>query len=714
MKAFRLILPLIFCHVWVTAQENEIPRAIEIQEPGPPPRTNESEPRLKIPSLDDPADLTKTFAPMPGESPGDLGRPNATGLKAYLETQPDARALKIKIPAPRGQIVDRHGESFAQNTVRHSLGIQFPFLIDPTDTTIIEEGRTRLALANQLLGTAFEVKDEDLLNHYKNRKWVPMIVSGLLPEEQARKLKGQESKGVVAHASYVRSYPQGAVGGHMIGYVGKVRPLPTTAIEDGEPIFEETEGREGLEKSFDKELTGIPGDVSMLFDADGSKLSEEIIRYPTPGHNVVTSLDLKVQKIAETALRNHTNSGALVIMDCRTGDVVGMASWPSYDPNKFIPNISQDEFQKLIEDPAKPMFPRAYLGAYPPASTFKLIVAIAALQSGQITSKTYFSCPGSFHYGNRDFKNWHSGSEGSLGVISAIKRSCNTWFYQVGLKIGARAIYETAMDFGFGQSSGIPLSDTAGFIPTDQWSQETRGNPLHGGDIINMSIGQGTVLCSPLQAAQAMAGIGNGEVMPRARLVTQVQDFSGNVVKHFPATDRGPFSYDQDYRTTVIKGMVAVVSSGDGTGKGAGISKAQMAGKTGTGQWKPDKRQNLAWFTGIVPADKPLYAYAAVYEGKPGEAVSGGREAAPIVSEAFSKIFSGKTLEELESEGAMEGRSSRKVELASRADDDDSPSSAPKKQVVQTRKAEPVAEAPPPEKKPGGVKGFFRKLFGRD
>lgn len=635
--------------------------------------------------------------------------PEKQDLKASWKTQLEARALTLSVPAPRGQIVDRNGIPFAQNRAANYLALVMPYMEGSTDEQVIMFARTTIDAANRALGKSWSLGDDKVLLHYKHRRWLPLVFSteeGLNVEitpEMEEKLKPLLGKNLVLQSAYLRHYPQGGTACHIIGYTGKTRPLPTGPIVDGDPVFEEMEGREGIESAFDSDLKGRPGIVNVLFSPDGKRLSEDVRRNPTPGNNVVLSLDYNFQKYAENALKKHTTSGAMVIMDVTNGDILAMASNPGFDLNEFVPGIRSARYAELLKDPRLPLFPRSFRGEYPPASTFKIVTALGALGSGKVDSKTYYDCDSAMEIGNRVFHNWNKEGEGSMNVVTAIKRSCNTWFYKAALDSGADPITSMALRLGFGERTGIPLrAEGEGFVQTNAWSLQNLGTKIQSGDLANMAIGQGRVLATPLQVCQCMAGLGDGARIPQPRLVLQVQDLSDRVVMAYEPKDRKRIDLDPDHRQTVINGMVAVVNAGGGTGRSAAIKHAEIAGKTGTAQWKISKDQNLAWFTGFLPAGKPMFAFAVVYEGEPGEGVSGGKKAAPIVQEVFNNIF-----EKAPADDPM---------LLAMKD-------APKAELVEDEGGEGGAASggrlvpPRPPSPPAGKKtlgGFFRRLFGRD
>jgi penicillin-binding protein 2 len=318
-----------------------------------------------------------------------------------------------------------------------------------------------------------------------------------------------------------------------------------------------------------------------------------------------------------------------------------MASYPSFNPNDFVPTVKRDVFARYSNDPADPLVPRAYRSAYPPGSTFKTFVGFAGLESGRITTKETFPCPTSFTVGDHTFRNWKKVDAGRLNFKQALTQSCNTWFYQAGLKMGAAPIIDYAKRIGLGRRTGIPLrSESSGNIPDDEYMLRVHKRTLKGGDVANLSIGQGDILISPLQMAQAMSVIGNGGSLHQTRLVLQVQSIDNKVIAAYPDRIREEITVSPDVRDELRRALVGVTSDAMGTAHQAAVKGIEVAGKTGTAQWGPTDRQRIAaWFAGFLPADAPKYSFAALYEGEPGVKTGGGSHAAPIIGKIFKEIY---------------------------------------------------------------------------
>ena len=640
--------------------------------------------------------------------------PEKKNLAASVLTNKNARTMKLEVAGPRGQIVDRNGISLAQNRVVYYLALNFPTLPSDDPQTIIAYGRSRIAQANKLLGENWAMADDKLVAHYKDRRWLPLIFSKSgdlcteLTDDEQEKIKPLLGKGLLLQPTYQRYYPNKDCACHIVGYTGRTRALPAGPIVEGEPAIEEPTGRSGVELAYEARLRGKPGVVNLIFDSDGTKITEDMMRRPEPGNNVVLSLDFNIQKYAENALKKGApNGGAMVILDVRNGDILAMASNPGYDLNDFIP-LRQSVYDKLAKNPHTPLLPRAYGGDYYPASTFKVITALAGLESGSITPTTTFDCASAFTIGDHVFHNWNKNGEGPLTVVGAIKRSCNTWFYQAGLATGAAKIMAMADRMGFCQPVGIPIAgEHKGSLPSDASYMHQRGTKILSGDLASISIGQ-IVQVTPLQAAQCMATLADGKTMPKVRLVKQVQDYNDHVIEAIPPGVRKEVNLLPVARDNVIKGMIAVVNGEGGTGHNAALDDIQVAGKTGTAQWQvyddESKNRRLAWFTGFLPATNPLYAFALVYEGAPGESVSGGAIAAPIVHEVFSNIYKNAPTDD---PLVLAAKDATKSPV-----DDDGPRNGGDDTDGEVRKAEAIKPAAPPPEQPRSIGGFFKHLFG--
>ena len=569
---------------------------------------------------------------------------NTATLTPSWETQREAATYALTVPAPRGQITDRNGVPLAQTRVSNNLSVVFSTPFDFTDRQVVEFVNRAVASAHGLTSRPIEFSEEAAVQHYRNRGVIPFDIATDLPENEVANLQNKLPADLKLRAIYVRTYPQGSVAGQIVGYTGRTSRASTRILQNNEPLWPESEGREGLEQTFDDQLRGKPGQLNLTFDKDGNKTGERIATPPEPGYNVVTTLDVDIQRLAEKILQKRAKRGAIVVVDPSTGEVLALASWPTINPNDFVPTISEEKFKKIASDPNIPMLPRAYRSAYPPGSTFKVFVGVAAFESHAISPKDEFDCTSALEVGNTVFRNWKKTDAGELNFRQALEQSCNTWFYQAGQRIGSRALVSWAKRLGLGERTGILLNGEAeGRIPTDEYMEETYHRRIMGGDLANLSIGQGDILISPLQMAQAMGAIANGGILYQARIVRQVQTLNNEIVYMYNPRAKDILKLGSVTLEEIRKGMIGVVSGANGTGGAAELSNVKVAGKTGTAQWGPKKKERTAaWFVGFAPVDAPKYAFAALYEGAPGEVAHGGTVAAPMIGELLRELLKGE------------------------------------------------------------------------
>lgn len=571
---------------------------------------------------------------------------------AFATTRRNARTMSLTIPAPRGLITDREGRIYACSQVAYQPSIIFSQIKAESgktisDADVIALGRKVIADFEAAGFKVNEKTDAQIVSHYKDRRWLPLPVGPIVRESELTKKKREAAAAIplgMLQVVYLRNYPAKESACHILGYTGTQTKLPTGPINHNDPIFERQEGRSGLELQFNKQLTGRPGVWRLMFDEQGNKILDELQVKPSPGHTVVTTLNMEWQRVAEKILRENTNGrGAFVLLDVHTGEVLVLASVPNYDPNAFVPSISQKDFDALRNDKRTPLVSRAFAGVYPPASTFKTITIAAALRYRVINEHTIINCPQSIMIGTHRFRN-HSSFAGNINCVTAIVLSNNPFMYQVAAtrepRIGAARLCEMARRFGYGSVTGLPLAEKAGNVPDDTWMFRNYGRGFMAGDAANLSIGQGALLATPLQVAHAISGIANGQYLPKLQLIRQVLDPEGNVVYQFSPTVQNNLSDMGPALAIVRRGMRAVVDGG--TGRRAALGWVSNAGKTGTAQWgRPSDDCRLAWFAGFLPADNPRYAYAALYEGSPHQRISGGHMAAAIVRNFFNSVRPG-------------------------------------------------------------------------
>jgi penicillin-binding protein 2 len=593
-------------------------------------------------------DSSSSATPPPAPATAASAEPSPAVMEEEIvptfETQKLARTYILDIPAPRGEITDRNGAPLAQNRLSYNLAINFPTPLEFNDTQVLEFAHQQIAAATKLIGRQIHIPDDLILRHYHNRGILPLEIAQNLSQEEYDTAKAHLPAEMTLRGVYVRVYPAGKTAGQIVGYSGRTGRNPDGIIDNHETIWPETEGREGVEQTFNTMLAGKHGNYKMTFDKDGRKTSEKIISAPVPGHTVVTTLDLRLQELAEKALEAKAKRGAIVIMNPNNGDILALASWPNYDPNLFVPAISAEKFKALQDDPDIPLLPRAFRSSYPPGSTFKVAVGIAALESGAVSPNDQYQCVPSIQIGNLTFHNWKKADRGSLNFVQALTESCDTWFYQVGIKTGAEPIVDWARRLGFGARCGIPIrGEVEGRVPNDQYMKAAHGRRILNGDIANLSIGQGDTEVTPLQMAQAMVIVANGGIFYQTRLVQQVQSIEGGIVTAYSVREKKSLNLSEATIAQLRTGMIDAVNAPTGTAHAASLDNVTVAGKTGTAQWGPkNKERTAAWFAGYLPAETPQYAFAALYEGDVGSKVHGGSAAAPMIGQIFKEIYKGE------------------------------------------------------------------------
>lgn len=599
-----------------------------------------------------PATVPVQAAPRPQpvsnvSSPEALVRPVPDSITPTWETQADARTCYFEIPAPRGQIVDRNGLPLAQSRLGYHLDLSFPSGgPELTDVQVANYVKQHLVAAQSLLRRPLELSTAEVFEHYKNRRVVPLDLAQYLSAEEVERLRPLVRAPLSLRPVYLRHYPQGVTAGHLVGYVGKTGGTFHGPLQPNEPMWPNLEGREGLELAFNEALTGKNGSLNVTFDGQGNKTSERVLSAPVPGKTVVTTLDLNLQRMCEDLLAKGGKPGSMVFLDPNNGDVLAMASWPSFDPNLFVPSISAAEFDKLSKDPRNPLIPRAFRASYPAGSTYKVIVGAAALQSRTISPDDTFPGPAAMTIGSIVMHNWKKHDVGDLNFAEALTQSCDTWFYQVGIKTGADKLVDWGRRFGFGRKTGLPVRDEEkGVLPDNEFSKRVHKRRLLDGDLANISIGQGDLLVTPVQMAQSMVTVANGGMFYQLRLVRQIQTLDGDITGGYPVQPRVNLGLSDDVMDALRDGMIGVTEAASGTAHQARVPNVEVAGKTGTAQWgagnkNRDKSRTAAWFVGFAPAEKPKYAFAVCVEGAAGDhSVHGGTAAAPLAGKALRELF---------------------------------------------------------------------------
>ncbi|HAJ28171.1 MAG TPA: penicillin-binding protein 2 [Syntrophus sp. (in: bacteria)] len=454
--------------------------------------------------------------------------------------------------------------------------------------------------------------------------------------------------GVVVEVAPVRKYSGGEMMSHVIGYTGEISKEELEKRDDDEMGPGDIIGKSGIEKFLNEYLAGKSGAEQVEVNVTGKVVKALGHIAPLSGHNVVLTIDFDLQKAAWEALEG--KRGSAVVMDPRDGSILALVSTPSFDPNLFNSGISKRDWDRLSKDPLYPMENRAVSGQYPPGSTYKVVVAAAALAEGLITPDTRFFCNGSFELGNRSFRCWQRHGHGWVDLHRALVESCDVYFYNIGKMLGVDKLAEYARSFGFGELSGIDLPrEKPGLVPSKAWKLAKRKEPWQLGETISVSIGQGYNLVTPVQLANAFSALANGGALWRPRIVKQIEAADGRIVKVFPPEKKSVLPVSPEHIEMIRQGLWGVVNEKGGTGSALRRPEADVAGKTGTSQvvglpqGEAARRAKIlsgrfkdhALFACFAPYKHPEIAVAVIVE----HAGGGGAVAAPVARSIVDAYF---------------------------------------------------------------------------
>lgn len=585
------------------------------------------------------------------------------------------------LPPSRGRIYDAEGRLLAGNAEAYELSITPAYSKDLTTTL-------------QRLGMLIELTDDEVKAFLKDAKakpnFLPIPVRTDLSQREVSRVvvRSPELPGVNFERVEKRIYPQGVLGGHLTGYVNRATADEVKSGIITPELASLSTGKSGIEKSFEHDLRGFPGRERILVNALGRPISTAVDEQPSSGQDLHLTINMDDQLHAIETLKKGQNkplqlatprvqaaldgddelkrilsdgqstafedsegrvvppeTGSVVVLDIKTGAVKTLVSSPTFDPNLFSGRLSTRDWNMLIDNPRTPLLDRSLSGQYSPGSTFKMVVALAALEAGVINEKTTFGCTGHKQVGNQDFHCWLKNGHGPVNVIKALEQSCDVFFYEIGLKTGITRIADMARRLGLGDVTGIAMpGEKPGLIPTKQWKEDNIGRVWTLGETVNASIGQGYVLATPLQLAVMTARIADGTRAITPRL-TQA---SGDQAE-FGELDISPRAM-----AVIRKGMRRVMNGPKGTARRYDLqdSGVPMAGKTGTVQVKaiskaereqgivdnkdrPWKHRDHALFVCYAPYKNPRYAVSVVVEHGGG----GSTTAAPIASRIVKSLF---------------------------------------------------------------------------
>lgn len=554
----------------------------------------------------------------------------------------ESNCIRIQnIDPPRGLIYDSRGELIVDNRP------SFDICITPKDAKPIEETFSRLAA---LTLTPAKEMEERFAKQKGLPSYSPVVV---LPDVDRNTLGAIEVRkydlpGVTVQVRPLRHYLHKGSAAHLLGYLGEVSQKEMESDRFPGTLRGDYIGKNGIERKFELMLRGVRGGRQVEVDARGRLVRILRTVEEKPGNNLYLTIDQKLQMETEALFAE--NVGAAVAIEPDTGNVLALVSSPSFDQNDFVAGLSHATWNALINNPERPMENKAVQGTYPPASTYKILTAMAALEEGVVDEHTSFLCTGSYRFGNRSYKCWRKEGHGTVDIYRAISHSCDVFFYQVGQRLGVDKLSFYARSSGLGSRTGIELdNEAAGIIPTAEWKKKRTGDAWQRGETLSIAIGQGFNLVTPLQMACFMSAVGNGGKRFKPQLVQKIVDQEGRLIQETRPELVGTLPVKTRNLNIVRHGLWQVVNGG-GTASAIRLKTVEISGKTGTAQvisrsrgdseiasgpahWKPH-----AWFVAYAPAEAPKIAVAVIVEH--GE--HGSSAAAPIARDIIKTYLGGK------------------------------------------------------------------------
>lgn len=577
---------------------------------------------------------------------------------SHYEAQAEENRISVVPVVPnRGLIVDRHGVVLARNFSAYTLEIT-PSKIDDSLDAVIDD-----------LATLVDIQPKDRKRFRRqmeeSKNFGSLPIRTRLTDEEVARFTAQRYRfpGVEIQARLFRQYPMGKVASHVIGYIGRVNQREADKIDEMEDAanYSGTDyiGKEGLEKSYEKKLHGTTGYEEVEVSA-GGRAMRTLSRTPaTPGDNLILSIDIELQKVVEQAFGDRR--GALIAIEPSTGDILAYVSMPTFDPNLFVDGIDQQSWDELNNSADRPLVNRPLSGSYPPGSTYKPFMALAALELGKRTPAMTIRDPGFFIFGNHRFRDDKEGGHGTVDMYKSIVQSCDTYYYVLANDLGVDTMHDFMQPFGFGQLTGIDLeNERRGLLPSTAWKRAAYKKPeqqkWYAGETISLGIGQGYNSFTPLQMAHAMAILANNGIVMKPHLVRILEDGGTHARTQTVRKESYRIPLKQQNIDVIKQALVGVTREGTSARAFANAGYVS-AGKTGTAQViaikknekydakKIDERHHdHSLYTAFAPADNPRIAIAVIVEN----GGFGAAAAAPIVRQALDYYLLGKRPENKE------------------------------------------------------------------
>ncbi|MFL5900219.1 MAG: penicillin-binding protein 2 [Solirubrobacterales bacterium] len=569
----------------------------------------------------------------------------------YVAEAKNNRTRSYRVGAPRGEILDRNGEVLVTN--RTSLALQVNPRKLPAKPAERRAELTRLAgLVHSNLRHVRRIMHEEL----KLAPAVPVTLRRDVGHYLVYYLQENQERfpGVEVQRVFVRDYPEGTLAAHILGNVGEISPEQLKESRGGLRPGDEI-GQDGVEDTYDRFLRGKSGLTRVQVDALGEPTPNGrlVSKSPVPGKTLKLSIDAKVQAAGETAMAERGLPGAFITMDVHSGEILGLGSFPTFEPATFTRPLTQKQVDEFIRNPAAPLTDRAIAGLYPTGSTFKPITAIAALESGNLPLSEVINDPGQLEVGGQVFKNAGEAANGSVGLVQALEVSSDVFFYTLGLRMwDSGELQHWGHALGIGRPTGIDLpGGEEGLLPSQRWRDQLyeegeTERPWSEGDNVQLATGQGDLQTNPLQMAVAYATLANGGTVVTPHIGLQIDDAAGRVLKEFDPKPRRHVRIDPEYRAAIMEGLHDAAQNGGGTSFDVfGSFPIPVAGKTGTAQRPPHLDQS--WYGVLAPYPNPrIVTFVTMEEGG-----FGAESAAPAAKKILEAYFAGRLAKEAGPEG---------------------------------------------------------------
>jgi penicillin-binding protein 2 len=555
----------------------------------------------------------------------------------YYALSENNRIRSVRVMAPRGYVLDRHGSILVDNQPGYTLHLYRREAKDLEASVDFAAGVLKLPRDQVRARVDRGLRDPEFL---------PITIAENLAIEDVAAIQARapEHPEFVITVAQRRLYTLGTAAAHALGYLSEASP---EQIRSGENEYRlgDWMGQKGVEGSYEKLLAGVDGQRRVVVDSHGREITEEERVEARPGQNVFLTLDLELQRIAESYFQDKV--GSAVAMNPRTGEILALVSSPSYDPNWFTRRVSSSEWTGLLKDPHTPLQNRAIQNAFSPGSVFKIFLAYGALAKGLVDPEQQVFCPGHATFYGRTFRCHKKEGHGWVNLRNAIKVSCDVYFYNLGRRLGIDRIAEISRDFGFGASTGIDLPfEKTGLVPSEEWARQKRHARWYPSETISVAIGQGPVLVTPLQIARALSSLVTGGRLPTPHLFLASQDPRNGAPLRYQVETRAGLPLEPAKAAIVKEGMWAVVNEPGGTAFSSRVPGLDIGGKTGTAQVigreaviragaEKKKLEDHAWFTGFATVEDPRLVVVVFVEN----GGHGGAVAAPLARQIFAKFF---------------------------------------------------------------------------